>query len=120
MNRYETLFILHPELSEAKHQETVERLQRLAESMGGREITVEDWGLRDLAYLVRRQSRGRYVRIEYTARPEVVNEMERTMKLTDEILRFVSVRLPKAGKAPAVARARPSRPATDSEATTAE
>jgi small subunit ribosomal protein S6 len=118
MNRYETLFILHPDLPEAQRKETIERVRRLADGMGVQDFAVEEWGLRDLAYLINKQSRGIYVRIEYTSRPEVVKEIERTMKLADEILRFVSVRLPVTRKEAPAAAPKPSRPAPAPEAET--
>ena len=55
--------------------------------------------MRDLAYPIRKQPRGTYVLIQYSARPAVVKELERTMKLADEILRFISVRVPQPTKA---------------------
>src|SRR5512134_3053647 len=111
MHRYETLFIVHPETPEAQRKEAVERAQRLIEGMGGSSVVVEEWGLRDLAYLIQNQSRGVYVRIEYSSRPEVVKELERTLKLADEILRFVSVRLPKPHKGTPAAAPAPTAPA---------
>jgi small subunit ribosomal protein S6 len=121
MNRYETLFIVHAELAEAQRKETIERARHLVEGMGGSDIAVEEWGMRDLAYLIQKQSRGVYVRIEYSSRPEVVKELERTMKLADEILRFVSVRLPKATKAaPAAVQAPTATHAPAPEAAPAE
>jgi small subunit ribosomal protein S6 len=116
MNRYETLFVLHPDLPEAQRKETIGRMQRLVESMNGRDFAVEEWGTRDLAYLIRKQSRGIYVRLEYTSRPEVVKELERTLKLADEILRFVSVRLPKAASDSPAPISRPA-PAVAEDAT---
>jgi small subunit ribosomal protein S6 len=94
MHRYETLFIVHSELPEAQVRETVDRIRRLIESMGGEVTELQDWGMRDLAYPIRKQPRGVYVLVQYTARPEVVKELQRAMKLSDEILRFVSVRMP--------------------------
>jgi small subunit ribosomal protein S6 len=108
MHRYETLFIVHSELPEAQVRETVDRVRRLIESMGGEVTELQDWGMRDLAYPIRKQPRGIYVLVQYTARPEVVKELQRAMKLSDEILRFVAVRM--SDPRPAGRRARP-RPA---------
>jgi small subunit ribosomal protein S6 len=94
MHQYETLFIVHPELPEAQVRETIDRLRRLIEGMEGQVVEMQDWGMRDLAYPVRKQPRGIYVLAQYVARPEVVKELERSMKLSDEILRFISVRMP--------------------------
>ena len=99
MHRYETLFVMHPELPEAQVRETVDRVKRLIEGMDGQIGETQDWGMRDLAYPIRKQPRGMYVLIQYTAQPGVVKELERTMKLADEILRFISVRIPRPTKA---------------------
>jgi small subunit ribosomal protein S6 len=120
MHRYETLFVLHPEIPEAQVRETIDRVRRLIEGMEGQVGEVQDWGMRDLAYQIRKQSRGIYVLAQYTARPEVVKELERTMKIADEVLRFISVRMPEAKKAApraprrarAAAGAAPAAPAT--------
>jgi small subunit ribosomal protein S6 len=114
MHRYETLFVQHPELPEAQVRETIDRVKRLIEGMGGQVTELQDWGMRDLAYPIRKQPRGSYVLIQYTARPDVVKELERTMKLADEVLRFISVRVPDAKKASRRATRRP-RPVTTPE-----
>jgi len=119
MNHYETLFIFNADVGEAQRKDITERMKRLVEGMGGSDFVVEEWGLRDLAYLIRKQARGFYVRADYSCRPEVVKELERTMKLVDEILRFVSVRLPKAANVGASPGAQPTTGST-SEAAPAE
>lgn len=94
MQKYETLFILHPDVPEAQVRETIDRTRRLIEGMQGEVAAIQDWGLRELAYPIEKQTRGNYVLAQYEATSDVVNELERTMKLSDEVLRFVSVRLP--------------------------
>jgi len=111
MQRYETLFVMHPELPEAQVRETIDRVKRLVEGMDGQISDTQDWGMRDLAYPIRKQPRGTYVLVQYAANPGVVKELERTMKLADEILRFISVRVPEATKASRRTTKRP-RPAT--------
>jgi len=96
MQRYETLFILHPDVPEAQVRETIDRTRRLIEGMDGSVADIQDWGLRELAYPIEKQSRGNYVLARYEASSAVVNELERTMILSDEVIRFVSVRLPAA------------------------
>lgn len=118
MHHYETLFVLHPELPEAQVRETMDRVRRLIEGMDGQMIDLQDWGVRDLAYPIRKQPRGTYVLAEYSARPEVVKELERTLKLADEILRFISVRAPEARKSSARGTRRP-RPAAAEPSTAA-
>jgi len=92
MQQYETLFVLHPDVPEAQVRETVDRAKRLIEGMGGKSGAVHEWGMRDLAYPIQKQRRGYYIVMEYAASGDVVKELERTLKIADEVLRFVSVR----------------------------
>src|SRR5215471_11900225 len=112
MRRYETLVVLHPELPEAQVRETIDRARRLIEQAGGNVHAMQEWGMRELAYPIRKLNRGCYVLAEYTATAEVVRELERTLKIADEILRFVSVATPttKVKERPAKSR-RKSEPA---------
>lgn len=91
MPRYETLIVLHPELPEAQIRETIDRAKRLIEEGGGTVQGMQEWGMRELAYPIRKLHRGYYVLVEYTAGADVVRELERTLKIAEEILRFVSV-----------------------------
>ena len=122
MQKYETLFILHPEIPEAQVRETLDRVRRLIEGMEGQVTEIQDWGIRDLAYPIRKQPRGTYVLAQYSARPDVVKELERTLKLADEVLRFISVRMPQPRKASrrATRRPKPAGPAEQSSASGAE
>jgi ribosomal protein S6 len=53
---------------------------------------VHEWGLRELAYLIGKERRGYYLLVEYTAPAAAVAELERTLKLSDFVLRFVTIR----------------------------
>jgi len=91
MQRYETLMVLHPDLPEAQVRETIDRARRLIDEAGGQVQAMQEWGMRELAYPIRKLSRGYYVLAEYSATAEIVRELERTMKIADEVLRFISV-----------------------------
>ncbi len=113
MPRYETLFVLHPELPEAQVRETLDRVRRLIEGMAGQVAEIQDWGVRDLAYPIRKQSRGTYVLAQYSAGADVVKELERTLKLADEVLRFISVRAPEPRATARTARRSQPSPTTE-------
>jgi small subunit ribosomal protein S6 len=83
--------VLHPELPEAQIRETIDRAKKLIEELGGHPDQVQEWGVRELAYEIRKLTRGYYVLIEYSASPGVLQELERTLKIADEVLRFISV-----------------------------
>lgn len=83
--------VLRPELPEAQTRETLDRARKLIEEMGGKVEQVQEWGMRDLAYPIRKQTRGYYVLTEYSSTAAGVNELERNLKIADEILRFLTV-----------------------------
>jgi small subunit ribosomal protein S6 len=91
LRRYETIFILRPDLGEAAHQETIKRFAGLVASNGGDLIDSEEWGFRELAYRIRGEQRGFYVRLDYGGNGATMNEVERNLKLSDNILRYLSV-----------------------------
>ena len=99
---YETVCILHPELSEARVKEMIEGMQQTLTAGDASVLEVEEWGMRNLAYEIQKQSRGFYVRLEYESRPQVVTEFERGLRLSEDTLRFLSVArsAPSDGKSP--------------------
>ncbi len=90
--RYETLVLIHPEQGEAGSTELVARIRTLIEEQGGSVSQVQEWGQRDLAYLVAKQRRAFYSLFEFRASPKALQEVERNLTLMDPVLRYVSVR----------------------------
>ena len=88
---YETLTILHPDLAEARVKEVLTWMQQLVENGQGKVLQVEEWGMRDLAYRIQKQRRGYYVRLEYEATPAALQELERNFRLSEDVLRFLSI-----------------------------
>jgi small subunit ribosomal protein S6 len=90
--RYETVVLIHPDAGEQGAKEIAERIKKLIEDQGGSVSQVQDWGVRELAYLIGKQRRAFYGLFEYRSTPKALLEIERNLKLMDRILRFVSVR----------------------------
>lgn len=93
MRQYETLCVLHPELAQTRIEELVAWMQGIVEGMKGQVKQVDKWGMRDLSYRIRKQRRGYYARLEYEAEPQALSELERNLRLSEDVLRFVSVRI---------------------------
>ena len=93
MRRYETIFILRPDQGEVQIKETIKRFEGIVTSGGGEPIETEEWGSRELAYNIKGERRGYYVRLDYIADGAVMNEVERNLKLADPVLRYMSVML---------------------------
>ncbi|HJQ83223.1 MAG TPA: 30S ribosomal protein S6 [Candidatus Binatia bacterium] len=115
--RYETLVLIHPDAGEPGVKELADRVKKLIEDQGGTLSQVQDWGVRELAYLLAKQRRAFYVLFEYRATPKALLEIERNLKLMDRVMRYVSVRqaenAPPAALRPATRR--PERDEVDFE-----
>ncbi len=90
--RYETMIVLRTDLQEAGVKEQIERIRKLLEAQGATVSGIHEWGLRELAYQIEKERRGFYILVEYVAPSAAVSELERTLKLSDVVLRFVSIR----------------------------
>jgi len=93
LRRYETIFILRPDQGESQIKDTVRRFEGLVSQGGGEMIETDEWGSRELAYRIRGERRGYYVRLDYVSEGAVMNEVERNLKLSDSVLRYLSVLL---------------------------
>jgi small subunit ribosomal protein S6 len=91
VRRYETIFIMRPDLGESAQKDTIKRFESFVAAGGGELIETEEWGFRELAYRIKGQQRGFYVRLDYGGSGATMNEVERNLKLSDNILRFLSV-----------------------------
>jgi small subunit ribosomal protein S6 len=91
MPSYETLCIFHPELPEPRVKELAAWMQKLVENGQGNVLKVEEWGTRDLAYRIKKQRRGHFVRLEYDSEPAALKELERNLRLNEDVLRYISV-----------------------------
>jgi small subunit ribosomal protein S6 len=90
--RYEVLFILRPDLGEAGVNDQLQRARQVLAQHGAAEVGMQDWGVRDLAYAIENQHKGRYVLLHYDGEPIAVTELERSFRLSDQVLRYMSVR----------------------------
>jgi small subunit ribosomal protein S6 len=104
VTNYETLFIVHPEKG-PRVKEFIERFKKVIEGQEGAIAQVEEWGLRDLAYRIQKQGKGYYTLLQYCASGRAVEELERNLRLTDGILRYLTVRDDEANQAAAQAPA---------------
>jgi small subunit ribosomal protein S6 len=91
VTHYETLFVVHPE-NGPRIKEFVERCKKVIEGQEGTLARVEEWGLRDLAYRIQKQGKGYYTLLQYESPARAVEELERNLRLTDGVLRYLTVR----------------------------
>ena len=89
---YELGFILHPEVSEEQSNAILERIQQVINNNDGQVVRVSQWGRRRLAYPIEHQRDGFYVFFDMILAPETVSELDRNLKVTEEILRHIIIR----------------------------
>lgn len=93
MRQFETLLLLSPELSAESREALIASLTGIIDREGGRMVEVDEWGIRDLAYPVRKLMRGFYVRLVYEGPAKLVAELERNIRINDGIFKFITVKL---------------------------
>ena len=91
MREYETVYITHPNLSDTQQSQIDERLRSVIERRKGRVFFQRSMGKRALSYPIKKQTSGVYVLMDYAAEGGAVNELERYIRLDENILRFLTV-----------------------------
>ena len=91
MREYETIYILQPQLSEAQLKTINGRIKDLIERHDGRLFYARNMGTKNLAYRIKKQSKGVYYALDYVAAGDCVADLERTLLLDENVLRFLTV-----------------------------
>lgn len=111
MRFYETIFIVKPDVSDEVLAEREQWAKDILTNNGAQIVNVEQWGKKRLAYQVEKQRYGHYLLMQYEGKPEVVPELERNLRMSEEVLKYITVRL--AGKQIEKARAAAKRAAEE-------
>ena len=93
MRRYELMLVLRPDAPEDRIQAVLEKTTRHVTETGGQIVKAAPWGRRRLAYQVDRYRDGSYHIIHFDAPPEAIVDLERTLLITEEVLRHLVVRV---------------------------
>lgn len=94
MNRiYEEMFILKPDTPEEEIDGFIEQMKSVVTSAGGAIDKADKWGIRRLAYRIDKRDEGFYVLLQFTSGPQVVRELERRLRVSDMVMKFITVRI---------------------------
>jgi small subunit ribosomal protein S6 len=93
MRRYETIFIIRPNVAEDEIEAIAAKTTSIIEGDGGTIFRVDKWGLKKLAYLIKKESQGYYVFVDYAGIPASVAEIERVYRIDDRILKYLTVKI---------------------------
>ena len=91
MNRYELVLILDPTLEESQLEEKYARLEEILKSQEASVVETIDWGKRKLAYQIKKKDNGIYRIYRFDSAPGVIDEIERRLKLDEQVMRFLVV-----------------------------
>lgn len=94
-NDYETTFILSPELPESEHRAAVEKFVSLIKDNDGEVSNIEHWGMRRLAYPIKKKTNGYYAFLEFRAYGDLIATLEQAYRYDDQVIRYLTVRLDK-------------------------
>jgi len=92
MRRYETIFILRPSLNEDEITAIIDRSTTILTEVNGQIIELDKWGMKKLAYPIKKDLQGYYVFCDYCSTPDAVAEMERKFRLDDAVLRYMTLK----------------------------
>ncbi|MBS3947446.1 MAG: 30S ribosomal protein S6 [Dethiobacter sp.] len=92
MFRYETMFVLRPDLEEEKYEALIAKFRSIIEGQKGEVINLNRMGRRRLAYEVNKFREGFYLLCNYSGTANVTNELERNFRITDEVIRYLIVK----------------------------
>ncbi|HHW47219.1 MAG TPA: 30S ribosomal protein S6 [Clostridiaceae bacterium] len=91
MRKYETLFIINPDLEEGDIKALVEKFKNLIETSAQLE-SIDEWGKRRLAYPINFKNEGYYVLVNFSAGPDFPYELDRNFKITDGIMKHIIIK----------------------------
>lgn len=90
---YETIYVLRPDVAKDSQEKIAQRVGEAVAREGGKLTTIENWGRRQLAYAVKKAKRGVYVYTKYIGGGAAVAEVERNLRMLDDVLKYQTVQV---------------------------
>lgn len=92
MSKYETMFIIRPDLPEEQYDAVIERFKGIIEGEQGEMININRMGRRRLAYEVKKFREGYYVVFNFSGAPGITDELERNFRISDDVIRYLIIK----------------------------
>ena len=93
MTKYESVLIARQDLGASQVNTLVDELKNVISAQGGEVVRVDNWGLKNLAYRIKKNRKGHYVLMNISAPASAVAEYERVMRVNEDIIRYMTVRV---------------------------
>ena len=113
MRTYESIFIAHPDVVGDDQTAIIDKFKTILTDQGADVLKVDNWGVRTLAYPVKKQTKGCYVLVIFEAEATVIAEYERRMRIDEKVIKFQTVILEGGYVAPPVVEVAPEEASTE-------
>lgn len=93
MTNYESVLIARQDLGASQVKDIVDNLSNVIKTQGGEVVRVDNWGLKNLAYRIKKNRKGHYVLLNISAPATAISEFERVMRINEDIIRYMTVKV---------------------------
>ncbi len=93
MSNYESVLIARQDLGASQVNDLVSNLSDVIKKQGGEVVKVDNWGLKNLAYRIKKNRKGHYVLLNIVAPAQAIQEYERLMRLNEDVIRYMTVKV---------------------------
>ena len=117
---YESVVIARPELTETQIDNLINDLSNIITKAEGKVVKKEQWGLRSFAYKINKNKKGHYFMLNLDAAPNTIFEYERQMRINEDIIRFLTIKIDKIDEKPSILSNENSNPTEENNIETNE
>jgi small subunit ribosomal protein S6 len=110
LKAYEIIVILDPSLTEEEAEGQINEISDMVLKGSGEVNEIQRWGKKRLAYGVKKRKEGYYVLFRIAGEPRVISALERSFKISEKVLKYLTVRFEEEGQAPSLEREEPKKP----------
>lgn len=102
MAYYESVLVFRQDLTDTQVKEKAAKFEAIIKELGGSVKSTEFWGLKNLAYIIRKNRKAHYIMFNMELGGEHINEYERRMRIDEDIIRFLNIRVDELAKGPSI------------------
>ncbi|MDR2413163.1 MAG: 30S ribosomal protein S6 [Rickettsiales bacterium] len=99
---YETVVVLRQDLTEPQVKEKAAKFENIVKELGGSVKSLEFWGLRSLAYIIRKNRKAHYIMMNLDLDGGHISELERRFRIDEDVIRFLNIRVEELAKSPSI------------------
>ena len=99
---YESVIITRPELTDTQIENLIDELSKIIINEKGKVVSIENWGLKNLAYKINKNKKAHYFMMNLDTEPSAIFEFERQMRINEDVIRFLTIKIDKINEEPSI------------------